>query len=181
MDTTIEILINVGAALLGAAAGAAFTSRSDKRKDRIEHERKRLERCSEACEKLDDLLAQWYTAIDNAVTYKQTPEETIAALRTFEAQPNFERRLQRILDEIADEPACRHLSQLAWEFRDKSLQTKKEMKVTLTQELTTRFPRGYGNEKDEAMTMLKARSGDFEHELSKVTDSLRNRLEKMRL
>jgi hypothetical protein len=176
MDTIVEVVINVGAALLGAAAGAKFTSRSDRRKDKIEQERRRLERCGEACGKLDDLLAEWYTAIDNAVRFKDTPEETIAALRAFEAQPNFERRLKRILDEIGDEPSCHDLRQLAWEFRDKCLQTKMEMKVTLTQELATRFPRGYGSKKDEAMTILRARSGDFDHELSKVSDSLHRRV-----
>jgi hypothetical protein len=56
-----------------------------------------------------------------------------------------------------------------------------EMKVTLSQELESRFPRGYGMERNEAMEILRARSGDFNNELIKVTDRLRAQLKEKKL
>jgi hypothetical protein len=178
-----EVVIGVGSALIGSAAGAWLAFRIEKRKYKREHERERLQTCTAACRELDNLLAEWYTAIDDAITFKETAEETIASLRRFERQPNFERRLQRILDDIRDEPGCQRLRDLAWDFRDKCLQTKKEFKETLSQGLKIRFPRGYlsWEDKDEAMAYLKKESDAFGHELSLVTDSLRKRLDGMPL
>src|SRR5215471_9231963 len=114
-----ETAIAVGSALIGSVAGALLAFRIEKRKDKLAEEKSRIQNCYENCRRLDDLLAEWYTAIYDAVTFKETAQETIAALRRFEAQPNFERRLRRILDEMADEPSCENLRRLAWAFRDK--------------------------------------------------------------
>ena len=176
-----EALIAIGSALIGSFAGAVLALRIEKRKDRLADEKSRIQRCSESCRLLDDLLAEWYTAIYDAVTFKETADETIAALRRFEAQPNFERRLRRILDDLADEPSCKQLRELAWSFRDKCLGAKTAVTMTFAQEFEGRFPRGYGLAKNEAMAMLLARSKDFNDELTRVTDRLRVRAKEIRL
>ena len=177
ISLSAETAIAVGSALIGSVAGAILALRIEKRKDKLAEEKSRIQMCYQNCLRLDDLLADWYTAIYDAVTFKDTAEETIDALRRFDDQPNFERRLKRIVDDMADEPSCAGLRGLAWAFRDKCLGTKEELKMTLE----SRFPRGYGKEKSAAMAILKAKVGDFNNELGKVIDRLRTRLNEIKL
>jgi hypothetical protein len=80
MSVPAETVIAVSSALIGSVAGALLAFRIEKRKDKLAEEKSRIQNCYENCRRLDDLLAEWYTAIYDAVTFKETAQETIAAL-----------------------------------------------------------------------------------------------------
>ena len=163
-----KILIAIFSASIGAFLGSWLTLRREKRKAEME----RLGNAREACLGLQELLAAWYHAIEEAVYFEESGPKTVEKLRRFMHGLRFESQLNRQLLRLMDEPLCKDLEVKAGIFREVALEGKGDLKVRLEAE----FPRKYYDiDRDKVLRLLKNRFADFERELEKVNKLLQEK------
>jgi hypothetical protein len=69
MDGIVKVIIAIISGSIGASLGAWLTRRREKRKAEAE----RLRNACETCLGLQELLAAWYNAIEDAVLLEESP------------------------------------------------------------------------------------------------------------
>jgi hypothetical protein len=164
-------------AIVGAVLAALVSWAIERRKARIEGERQRAKTAYDACQRLHELLGDWYTEISKATKFEQSTEKTINKLVEFMEQVHFDTRIKSQIDLIRPEPLCGELIKKTYAFQKNAYEQKDAVRGG---EINLAFQNHF-NRKDydecrgEALLFLKGELKPFEDELNRVTPLLQQR------
>jgi hypothetical protein len=161
-------------AILGTVLGALVTWAIERRKARIEGDRQRAKTAYDACQRLHELLGDWYTEISKATKFEQSTEKTINKLVEFMEQVHFDTRIKSQINLIRPEPLCGELIEKTYAFqisayKQKNAVTGGEIKIGFQKHFNRK---DYDKCRDEALFFLKRELKPFEDELNRITPLL---------
>jgi hypothetical protein len=162
--------------LVGAAVGAILsgfiTWWLERRKARKENDRQRTKTAYEACQRLHELLGDWYNEIAKATKFEASPSATLEKLSEFNDRVHFDSRVGNQVALLKPERLCEALIKMTNAFAKGAYKEKGWIKIGFESEFNRR---NYDASRDEALQYLKGHLRTFEDELHRITPLLQQK------
>jgi hypothetical protein len=163
-----EILIAIGAAIVGVVAAIPVTLWVERRKQRAN----RTMAAFDACLELQEILGRWMDEISDVTEQETSVEAVRKRLQTVYDRQKFERQVKSRFYDLKDEPLCAGLLKQTNVFTRQAFESKGRIAMAL---VAGRFTRDYKEHRHEALQSLRAVYKDFDNELQRVVPLLKSK------